>query len=222
MRRLSTITLIIGALIAMALPASAGKGGNRPPKDSYYKGTCAAAEWSEEGEYPGDVYPGDVVIGDSFTVFIGGKGTDYPQTACVDVLPTNAGPWTISVSDVSTGTKPPRFGDLTLIVRDSVSPGDICALREIPGTLVEPPEPLLEAIPAATVNACDPPGDWAELIHKNIGEAPWDANEICQEAVGTDAPCLVGGPMDSVHPLAFQAAFSGSRNAAARIDVTLP
>ncbi|NNC92452.1 MAG: hypothetical protein HKN80_08145 [Acidimicrobiia bacterium] len=221
MRRLSTITLTVIALIAMALPASAGKGGNKPPKDSNYKGTCAAAGYDDQT--PG--HPGDVVT-DSFTVTVGGRGTDYLGIACVDVLPAKSGPWTISVSNVSTGTAPPRFGDLNLIVRDSVSPGDICDFRTLEGTIGTE---TLSDIPDATVNACDPepPADaWAELIHEYTGEqgpAPWDANGICQQAVETDAPCLVIGPMlDSVHPLAFQAAFSGSRNAAVEIHVTLP
>lgn len=132
-------------------------------------------------------------ISEDFTVTL-------TENACIDVIATE-GDWTVDVEEIGDG----KLRSLSLVIRDSVSPGDACDSVSynryiIPGdiTLDGFESDGNPGIAGAWVNSCGT--DWAELVE---GDYYADAMPKIES------------------PLVLQVFMSG-KDAAVKLDVTLP
>ena len=140
-----TALLAIAVLLTLAMPALAAKGGNggKPDRPPLGGTTCA-----EDGS-----------ASDIEDLALMGRGA----SACVDVSDVNPGPWDVTVN-VEKGT----LKSLLVILRDSVSPGDVCGEPINLRGNISAPESFtlegftLEGAAGDYVNACGV--GWAEWV----------------------------------------------------------
>jgi len=143
------VLLAISMACAIALPAGAvkpDKPGKPPPDEPLAGTTCKAiGEW-------GDPFSGGEVP------------VTLSENACIDVMVETAGTWTVKVDEIGDGTL--RW--LSLVIRDSVAPGDACDSVSYRGDI--PSVITLDGfesdgnpgITGAWVNSCGT--DWAEWV----------------------------------------------------------
>ena len=216
MRRI-WITLLLIALATLLTVPAAGKGKPDEPgkpdppdePDAVGGYTCLA----DSGPFA------DILLAkDDFVFELGGRKTGLPGNLCVDVM-SQGGSWKVSVIDGDGGRS------MSLIARDSHGPGDSCGGVGVSGAdEIYSSTFTLDAIPAATVNACGTQfAEWIE-DYPGTGDPLWDADAICKAALGPDAeaPCGVFDELPDAHPLVLQVSFSGSNYATAEVCVDLP
>lgn len=194
MRYKGMLIPLLAALLLVAAPAVAKKGGGKGPPDGPTGGyTCSGEEFTAREAFSGVI--ADDSYGDGvadFTVTLD-RSTD---SVCIDVI-APAGKWLVNVT--GSGAR-----GLTLVPRDSFSPGDSCggaslSAKSVYGNLTLPlPIDSREEIPAATVNAC------------GVVYGEWIAGELVIEQTGVE------------HPLVFQAFLTGGGKASTTISVDLP
>ena len=185
MRRTLLLILTATVAVAVAAPAAAkpGKKPAPPPENPVPGVTCLEWAGSEAGS-GALVMAVDAAIDPKFSVTLGAG-----ELACVDVI-APAGDWAVSVE--ATGMRA-----LNLIIRDSISPGDVCDI--IPIKKPSDGDYVFTDVEASYVNACGT--EWFELID----------GVVYRERVP-----------DFEHPLAFIVVAGNGIDARATIEVTRP
>jgi len=210
------VLLFLAMTLIIALPAGAAKpqcddtlpgytpehlscNKDDPGDETPLYGTmCDPADWPDNARG---------IQEDDFSFTLSGKR----DMACVDVI-SAGGPWKVTIDGEGARA-------LTIIPRDSVSPGDSCGGWVLRNTVYDHGvgnELILGydgIVPAATINACglDFP-EWVDISLVNP--------EICVETVGDQ--CLVDEMLDVEHPLVLLTFLSGSRGGVTTISVDLP
>lgn len=188
--------LLLATMFALVLLVVPAAGAKKPlPAEPVPGHSCA--------DYYGEDYQHGLQTRD-FEVRLGGRATDYPATACIDVM-AEEGEWQVTVEIVK-GT----VRDLLVAPQDSFSPGDSCGgvgIRKVaPDTVVVLPGP-------------DHPND---LDGDGMIEAAY------VNSCGTRfAETIDGGAYGSVDsgtpdPLALRIGMSASRDAEVILHVDLP
>jgi len=214
MKRLLIILLALATALLFAVPAGAKKP-DKPgkPDREPLAGTTCVTPWSD-----GDIKDKDGDgWSDDFTLLLDANN----ESACVDVLTNTAGPWHVTVTDLSgDGVR-----NMTIVPRDAYAPGDSCGGEGRRGSTVydpwvfphpEDPRGFTE-IPVATVNAC--PGDDEAGIGLFAETVEWDVNSDGL----VDENDTVMEPTGETHPLAFLVFTQGLRRTdAVAVHVDLP
>lgn len=153
MKRLVTLLVILGLLMAFPAGAAAEKPPAPPGPPGGDNGPMAGTECVDTAN-PDLAYQ----VSDDFVLTAGGE-IEY---VCIDVSDVIAGDWDVTV-DVTGSLR-----ELLVVVRDSVAPGDACAVAHYRrNTLPDSPFPFtlpftLPVNAADRVNSCGI--GWAEMV----------------------------------------------------------
>lgn len=206
MKRCWILLLTLGAVLVLAVPVAATPGDEAWCEDHPDHPKCVDSPSEDPDPVFGTVCGGDVEEGTLFTVELGGRKTDLPSNACVDVM-SDRGAWSVEVNVVKGTLK-----GMSLFIRDSIGPGDGCfpggscglVMRDIPAENPFTVTMGMEDIPGAYVNACN------EFEDGNyFGE--W-TDGVFYEDIHPDIPS----------PLAFIPSISGTNDLLVDLAVTIP
>jgi len=203
------LLLALGVVLVLAVPVAATPGDEAWCKDHPGHAKCIGEPAPEDPDTAyGTVCGGDVEEGTSFEVYLGGRKSGLPSSACVDVM-SDQGAWRVQVEVLENeGT----LRGMSLFIRDSISPGDGCfpggscglVIRDIPEENPFLVTMGMKNIPEAYVNACNELGD-----DNDFGE--W-ADDVFYEDIRDGIPS----------PLAFIPSISGSNYLRVKLTVSIP